>query len=182
MASPFGRAVSVSIGVLLGTFAPLVGATTPCMWPEYEVAFASPVWSVHILRVPFPGTPFWYQDPRNGTYEDLYNHSTPSVGEDEPVTLFDRDGDRSVSANDSVLIWDPEGTYRILRFWLSPNPGRGWMWMIELRDGWRYECRGVSGDSFGDVLCVGTISLTFFGLVLMWAMWKKHRKRRRMPF
>jgi len=172
----------IGIGVLLCGVVPQVRATPPCMSPEYAVSYASPVWSVRILRAYLPGTSFWYWDPQGGTFENLYNHTTLGVGEDEPVTLFDRDGDRKVSANDTILIWDPDENDRTLRFGLGEDPDRLWPGTIYLEDGYRYECRGVPSDPLRDFLCIGTILLVFLGVVLSWAIWKRHRKSRRMPF
>jgi len=41
---------------------------------------------------------------------------------------------------------------------------------------------GAPPDPLGDVLCIGTILLSFLGVVLAWGFWRRHRKSRRMPF
>jgi hypothetical protein len=182
VALPARSTAWIGIGLLLYGVVPQVAATPPCMSPEYEVSYASPVWSVRILRI-YPHSAFWFEDPRNGTYDNLYNHITRGVSEDEPVTLFDRDGDREVSANDTILVWDPEGDDRFLRFTYGDGPNfTPLTGPIVLEDGWRHECMGNPPNRLWDFACIGTISMSLLAIVLAWSVWRKHRSSRRMPF
>lgn len=189
VASLRSAAVLVAIVLLCGGLSG-VGATPPCRSPEYEVSYAAPVWSVRITRANSPVSPIfpssfslWYEFP-NGSRGKLYDHTATHVGMDEPVTLFDRDGDGKLSPNDIILIWDPGADDGYLQLGVGDDPKHlSYQQTIHLEDGQRYACMGVPPpkDHFMDALLVGLVLTSLAGPLVAWAVWRRRGARPRTP-
>ena len=105
----FAAGAILLLSLVLG--GPPAEATSPYL-PAYTVAYADSAWTItlNLREGILPLGHLWYWSSWNGTFESIEPHVGRLPTPQERVTFTDRDGDRNLSFDDALHVWDGNGS------------------------------------------------------------------------